>query len=147
MHKDSLKIKNRIMKEKEKLIEILGQYPIIQAACTKVWISRQTYYRWCEEDNDFALKADKALSIWKETVNDLAESNIISWVKENDMKANMFWLNNNHKNYSNRPIQNTSVYITDSKKHSKKIEAILKTYNKKSDDKKSKRKSNKSDSK
>lgn len=143
MHKDSLKIKNRIMKEKEKLVEILEQYPIIQVACTKAWISRQTYYRWYSDDEEFALKADRAMFIWKETVNDLAESNIISWVKENDMRANMFWLNNNHKNYSNRPIQNTSVYITDSKKHEKTIKNILKTY-KKSDDKKSKRKSDKS---
>lgn len=146
MHKESLKIKNRIMKEKEKLVEILEQYPIIQVACKNAWISRQTYYRWYSDDEEFALKVDRAISIWKETINDLAESNIISWVKENDMKANMFWLNNNHKNYSNRPIQNTSVYITDSKKHSKSIENILKSYSK-SNDKKSKAKSNKSNSK
>lgn len=146
MHKDSLKIKNRIMKEKEKFIEILELYPIIQVACTKAWISRQTYYRWYGDDEEFALRVDRAISIWKETINDLAESNIISWVKENDMKANMFWLNNNHKNYSNRPIQNTSVYITNSKKHSKSIENILKSYWK-SNDKKPKAKSNKSNSK
>lgn len=146
MHKESLKIKERIMKEKEKLIEILEQYPIIQAACTKSWVSRQTYYRWYEEDEDFALRANNAICIWKETVNDLAESNIISGVRENDMRANMFWLNNNHKNYSNRPIQNTSVYITDSKKHEKTIKNILSSY-KKSNDKKSNSKSNKSDSK
>lgn len=146
MHKNSLKVKNRIMKEKEKFVEILELYPIIQVACTKAWISRQTYYRWYSDDEEFALKVDRAISIWKETINDLAESNIISWIKENDMKANMFWLNNNHKNYSNRPIQNTSVYIADSKKHSKSIENILKAYSK-ANDKKPKAKSNTSNSK
>ncbi|MGE4443476.1 MAG: hypothetical protein AB7E37_00605 [Candidatus Altimarinota bacterium] len=134
------------MKEKEKLIEVLEQYPIIQVACTKSGVSRQTYYRWYEEDEDFALKAEKAICIGKETVNDLAESNIISGVRENDMRANMFWLNNNHKNYSNRAIQNTSVYIAESKKHSKSIENILKAYSK-INDTQSKEKSNTSNSK
>lgn len=146
MHKQSLKVKDRMKKDKQKFLEILEQYPIIQVACSKAWISRQTYYRWYEEDQDFAWNAEKSISIWRETVNDLAESNIISWVKENDMRANMFWLNNNHKNYSNRAIQNTSVYITDSKRHSKSIETILKSYNK-WDAEKSKRKRSKINSK
>ena len=146
MHKNSLKIKNRMKKEKQKFLEIIEQFPIIQVACVKAWISRQTYYRWIKEDANFALESEKFMSIWIESINDVAESNIISGVKEKDIRSTMFWLNNNHKNYSNRPIQNTSVYITDSKKHSKSIESILKSYSK-TNDKKSKAKSNKSNSK
>jgi len=35
MHKESLKIKDRIKKEKQKFVEILEQFPIIQVACIK----------------------------------------------------------------------------------------------------------------
>lgn len=146
MHKESLKIKDRIKKEKQKFVEILEQFPIIQVACIKAWISRPTYYRWYNEDEKFVLQVDKAIAIWKESINDVAESNIISGVKEKDIKSTMFWLNNNHKNYSNRPIQNTSIHITDSKKHAKTIETILKSYNKRGNEK-PKRKRSKTNSK
>ena len=116
----------RIVKEKDSLLEILWKFPIIQLACEKSGISRATYYRWCEDDDVFSEDAQSQLQKGKALVNDMAESNILLWIKNADMRASMYWLNNNKSWYSNRPIQQNITFQTDWATR-KKIEDILKT--------------------
>ena len=116
----------RIVKQKASLLEILSKFPIIQLACEKSGISRATYYRWREDDDVFSQEAQSQLQKGKEVVNDIAEWNILLWVKNADIRATMYWLNNNHPSYSNRPIQQNITFQTD-KITTKKIEDILKT--------------------
>ncbi len=125
------KVGTRISSTKKNFLENIEKFPIIEIACQKTWITRTTYYRWLEEDEKFNIEAQQKLKIWKDLINDIAESNILSWVRDKDMKATMFWLNNNHKNYSNRPIQNQNYFYNSDPKTSKKIKDILKNFSKK----------------
>lgn len=81
------------------MIELLSKYPIVEAACSKVKISRSTHYKWMSEDDKYRERVDEALAISIETVNDLAENNIIAGIKRGDHKSSTYWLNHNKERY------------------------------------------------
>ncbi len=87
---------------KEALLEQLRKTPIVQIACEKLGISRWTFYRWKKEDADFAKKVDEALLEGCLLVNDLAESQLISAIKDRNMHAVMAWLKHHHPSYKTR---------------------------------------------
>lgn len=87
---------------KEVLLEQLRKTPIVQIACEKLGISRWTFYRWKKEDTEFAKKVDEALLEGCLLVNDLAESQLISAVKDRNMHAIMAWLKHHHPAYRTR---------------------------------------------
>lgn len=95
-------VQRRISKDKELLIEQLTKTPIIQIACEKLGVGRATYYRWRKEDQEFTQKADQALEEGKLLVNDMAESQLLSAIRDQNMTAIIFWLKNNHPTYANR---------------------------------------------
>lgn len=101
-------------REKELIVEQLKKTPIIQVVCEKLSIARANFYRWRKEDKEFARKVDDALFVGKHLVNDLAESMLISAIKNQNMTAIQFWLRHNHKNYSNR-IELSGKLKTDDK--------------------------------
>ncbi|MBI2096276.1 MAG: hypothetical protein HYT43_01420 [Candidatus Taylorbacteria bacterium] len=92
------------MKKDQKafLLEQLKKTPIIQIACEKVGISRMTYYRWRKDDPEFAKASDSALSEGSLLVNDMAESQLMSAIRDKNMTAIIFWLKHHHANYTNR---------------------------------------------
>jgi hypothetical protein len=85
--------------KENKLIEQLERVPNVSLACEKVGIARNTVYRWCKEDPNFKARMDKALSAGTNSVNDLAESKLISHINYGNMRAIKYWLDNNKKNY------------------------------------------------
>lgn len=95
---------NKSTKSKQKtlLVEQLRKTPIVQLVCEKVGVSRATFYRWKKEDEEFALKADKALINGKLLVNDMAESQLISAIKDKNLTAIIFWLKHHHNDYRNQ---------------------------------------------
>lgn len=96
------KIKTRQKKEKLLLLEQLQRIPIIQIACEKAGIGRATYYRWRKEDMVFAEKADEALFAGERIINDMAESQLLGAIRDNNLTAIIFWLKNHHKSYSTK---------------------------------------------
>lgn len=92
------------MKNKENLIEQLRTIPVIQVACQKAGIGRATYYRWCGEDKDFKKRADEALNEGTFFINDLAESKLISAIKDGNMTAIIYWLKNHHPPYAENKV-------------------------------------------
>ncbi len=92
------------MKKKDKLIECLKTTPIIQVACQKIGISRATYYRWRIEDSDFKKLADSALKSGCNFINDLAESQLISLIKDKNPTMIIYWLNHHHMAYSDQQL-------------------------------------------
>lgn len=86
---------------KQLLIEQLRKTPIVQVACEKVGISRATFYRW-KDDKKFAKEAEQALLEGVELMNDLAESALLSGIKDRSPWAVIWWLRNRHEAYSNR---------------------------------------------
>lgn len=80
-------------------LEQLKTIPNISLACEKVGLSRNTIYRWCNDDPDFKNRLDEALANGIESVNDLAESKLITQINSGNMQAIKYWLDNNKKNY------------------------------------------------
>ena len=88
--------------QKALLIEQLKKTPIVQVVCEKLDISRATYYRWRKSDAEFAQSADEAIVTGSSLINDLAESQLISAIKDKNLTAIIFWLKHHHPTYSTR---------------------------------------------
>jgi hypothetical protein len=95
-------IVQRQQKERQMLLEQLKKTPIVQIACEKAGIGRATYYRWRNEDKEFAQESDKALTEGSLLINDMAESQLLSSIKDKNMTAIIFWLKNHHRTYTDR---------------------------------------------
>lgn len=125
-------IKARQDAEKALLIEQLKKTPIISVACDKTGVGRTSYYRWREEDKDFATRADKSLSEGILLMNDMAESQLMSAIKDGNMTAIIYWLKHRHSAYSTKiEIEgniNTNYELSDSQKEllNKAINLIFK---------------------
>lgn len=83
-----------------KFLEQVKLIPNISLACDKVGLSRNTVYRWCNEDSEFKKRLDEALKAGIESVNDLAESKLIAHLNNGNMQAIRYWLDNNKQNYA-----------------------------------------------
>ncbi len=90
------------MSQKEELLEILRRTPIVQTACQKVGISRATFYRWKRDSKSFAQQVDKALTEGCDLINDLAESQLLTAIKNQNLSSVYFWLKNHHKAYADK---------------------------------------------
>lgn len=95
--------------QKERLIEQLKKTPIVQIACEKAEISRATYYRWRKEDKEFAKITDEALSEGATLVSDIAESQLLSLIKDKNLTAIIFWLKHHHASYTTRVEVNAKI--------------------------------------
>lgn len=91
--------KNKFEKE---FLDELSRVPIVQFACEKTGLSRQTIYRWRKEDKEFAMKMDQATEDGIAFVNDMSESQLLTMIKEGKFPAVRLWLTNNHSRYTNK---------------------------------------------
>jgi len=89
-------------KEKKILINQLSKIPIIQIACERVGIGRASYYRWRNEDKNFAKKADEAILDGLLLINDMAESQLIGTIKDKKIQGIAFWLKHHHPAYATK---------------------------------------------
>lgn len=88
--------------DKQRLINQLAKTPIIEAACKRAGLPRSTYYRWRKDDDDFADECDETIELSIGRINDLAESQLINAIKDQNMSAITFWLKHHHHSYRNR---------------------------------------------
>jgi hypothetical protein len=88
--------------DKKNMINQLKRTPIIQVCCEKTGIARATYYRWRKEDKVFSKKSEQALQEGLKLVNDMAESQLISAIKDRNITSILFWLRNRHPAYKTR---------------------------------------------
>jgi hypothetical protein len=61
-----------------------------------------TFYRWRKEDEEFAKAADEALADGKSLVNDLAESQLLSSLRDGEAWSVQYWLRHHHADYTNK---------------------------------------------
>lgn len=80
----------------------LEKVPIVQVACEKTGVSRNSVYRWRKEDSRFAKKMDEALARGVDLVNDMSESQLLTLIKEKSFSAVSFWLRHRNKNYKDK---------------------------------------------
>ncbi len=83
--------------------QIMGNISVV---CSKVGISRQTYYRWLEEDEEFMTKVANA----KTEMCDTAEEVLYSRGLEKDTTALIFWLKNRHPDFK-ETTQQTNIQV------------------------------------
>ena len=80
----------------------LERVPIVQVACEKTGVSRNSVYRWRKEDKTFGKKMDEALANGVALVNDMSESQLLTLIKEKNYPAISFWLRHRNDNYKNK---------------------------------------------
>jgi hypothetical protein len=91
--------KNKI---KDDFFAELMKVPIVQVACEKTGISRNSVYRWRKEDKSFSAKMDQALADGVALVNDMTENQLLVLIKEKNYPAISFWLRHRNDNYKNK---------------------------------------------
>ena len=89
----------RNQSDKNRFLEKLATTPIVSAVCRNTSISKATIYRWLEKDEKFKEKFEKAMLQGRGSMNDLAESVLISLIKDKNIRATEYWLTNNHDTY------------------------------------------------
>jgi len=99
METKSQKIDERQEKQKGDLVEQLKKAPIIKVACERVGISRATFYRWQEEDDEFRKAVDIATIEGKLLINDMSEFQLLALIQEKNPSAIKYWLENHHPDY------------------------------------------------
>lgn len=95
-------IQKRQEKEKGLLLEQFKMTPIVQIACQKAGIARATYYRFRKSDPEFAKQADDALHEGVSLINDLAESQLLSLIRDRNLGSVVFWLKSHHPSYAEK---------------------------------------------
>lgn len=85
----------------QKMLDYLERTPIVESACLKLGIARSTFYRWLE-DAEFKKKVDQSLERGRSVVDDVAESHLVSNVKDGNIGAVKFWLTNNNPRYKKK---------------------------------------------
>lgn len=80
----------------------LAKVPIVQVACEKTDISRNSVYRWRKEDKVFLKKMDTALAEGVALVSDMSETQLLTLIKEKSFPALSFWLRHRNNNYKNK---------------------------------------------
>ena len=97
-------------KLKDAFLEQLKKVPIVQVACEKAGLSRNTVYRWRNEDETFRKEMEIALEEGEALVNDMSESQLLTLIREKNWPAISFWLK--HRNPKFRDKVELSGKIT-----------------------------------
>ncbi len=97
-----MNLNDKQQQQKEALCEQLKKTPIVQLACEKTGLGRATYYRWRKDDKEFAKEADEAIHEGVKLMNDMAESQLLSAIKDKNLTAIIFWLKHRHKSYTQK---------------------------------------------
>lgn len=91
--------KSKVTKQ---FLEELKKVPIVQVACEKTGISRNSVYRWRREDEIFEKDMDQSIADGVSFVNDMSESQLMSLIKQGNLGAVRLWLTHNHERYTKR---------------------------------------------
>ena len=89
-------------KLQDQFLEELAKVPIVQVACEKTGLSRNSVYRWRKEDKTFEKKMDESLKLGVAFVNDMSESQLLTLIKEKSYSAISFWLRHRNDNYKDK---------------------------------------------
>ncbi len=97
-----LELNMKKVKLQNQFFDELRKVPIVQVACEKTGLSRNSVYRWKKEDPEFSKKMEQALADGVAFVNDMSESQLLTMIKEKNWPAISFWLKHRNDNYKNK---------------------------------------------
>ena len=109
-------VKQRQAKQKAAILEELKRMPIIEFASKRAGIGRTTFYRWKKEDPEFAKQAEEAAQEGVEVISEMAESQLLSCIKDKELGAITFWLKHRDPKYSSKlevKVKNDDEPLTD----------------------------------
>lgn len=89
-------------KFQDQFLDELRKVPIVQVACEKTALSRNSVYRWRKDDAAFAKRMDEAIADGVALVSDMSESQLLTLIKEKNWPAISFWLRHRNDNYKNK---------------------------------------------
>ena len=103
--------------KKKMLIESLeNSLGIVSTACTKVNISRSSFYKWYKEDEEFRNKVDEIDNVKL----DFVESQLFKNIQKEKERSIIFYLQ--HKGHKRGYIQQQNINLTSNDEEIKKIE-------------------------
>ena len=103
--------------KKKMLIESLeNSLGIVSTACTKVNVSRSSFYKWYKEDEEFRKKVDEIDSVKL----DFVESQLFKNIQNLKEKSIIFYLQ--HKGHKRGYIQKQNINLTSNEEKINKIE-------------------------
>jgi hypothetical protein len=91
----------------------LRKIPIVQVACEKLDVSRNSVYRWRKEDEEFSKAMDEALTEGEKLVNDMTESQLLALIGEKHWPAISFWLRKRNPKFHDRVEVTAKVEYVD----------------------------------
>jgi uncharacterized membrane protein YgaE (UPF0421/DUF939 family) len=121
-------VKQRIDDSKKQVIEQLTKMPIIQVAVERARVARSTFYRWLVSDKKFKAEVNKAITISKDIVSDVAESQLINNIKNGNMTAIIYWLKNHkdqYREYSGLSVKEQNILINQLSKTNTQMYKLL----------------------
>jgi hypothetical protein len=100
---------------KKIFLESLSKNPIVKRVCEKHGISRQTVYRWREEDPDFASEMDVVVSEYEKDVTDMAYLQFVRKIGEGLWPAIKYELMSQHPRYKKDDVYSRRKYKKEEK--------------------------------
>lgn len=94
---------------KDAFLDQLRKVPIVQVACEKVGVSRNSVYRWKNTDKKFLEQMGAALVEGEELINDMSESQILTLIREKSWPAISFWLKHRNPKFRERVEVNATI--------------------------------------
>lgn len=88
--------------KKETVLDNLSKMPIIETACRQSGVGKSTFYRWRKEDPKFNKAVNEALKEGTLLINDMAETQLVSAIKDKNISAITYWLKHHHPTYATR---------------------------------------------
>lgn len=117
--------KNRIQ---DSFLEELRKIPIVQVACERVGVFRNSVYRWKREDKKFSKFMDNALTEGEDLVNDMSESQLLTLIKEKNFSAIRFWLNHRSPKFKDKVEVTTKMDTSNEELDPKQQEIVRKAF-------------------
>jgi hypothetical protein len=91
----------------------LRKIPIVEVACDKVGISRNTVYTWRKNDRNFRLNMEEALTEGEKLVDDMVEGKYLSLINSEKWQAIKHYLDRKHPKYKLKIIKPESKISKD----------------------------------
>ena len=111
-------------KVKNEFLDHLRKVPIVQVACEKVGVSRNSAYRWRNTDDEFHEAMDQALAEGEALVNDMSENQLLVLIKEKNWPAISFWLRHRNPKFKDK-VEVTGSIETSNKPITPEQEILL----------------------
>ena len=109
---------------KRRVLKELRNVPIVSVAAKATGVSRQTVYRWMQEDKEFAKELEIAKLDGVKHINDMSESQLLSMIQDKKWPVIKFWLRNHHPDYKESTPKEKADIVIDEKLTEDDIKAM-----------------------